>query len=448
MDSILIDDIILHDVRFDTSTTLSGSDARSKSPDYSCVYIVIKTNNINLNGYSLVFTLGKGNSVIKSAINEYIPLLKNNTLEYITTNFRYICNKLTNDQQMCWIGPDKGASHMAAGGLINCIWDLWAKYVNKPLWKLISDMPSKQLISLLDFNYMDKVLKESDALHILDENLDTRNDRINDVENDGLEAYTTSIGWSGYSNELIKEKCKKSLDEGFKNFKIKVGSDLKNDMDRSSLIRKEIGWNKRLMMDSNGIWDYNNARTNMIFLKKFNPYWIEEPTHPDDIIAHSDLQKDLYPIKIATGEQCPNKIMFKQFIQLGGFSILQTDINRLAGLNEWLVVALMAKKYGIPICTHAGGVGLCQMAAHLAAIDYICIANTTEDRITEYVEHLQEHFVNPVKICDGAYVLPSNIGLGLELKKNAIDKYSYPNGTFWKNNNIIKNKLWCEPLNL
>ncbi len=443
MESILIDDIMLQDIRFDTSTTLSGSDARSKSPDYSCIYIVIKTNKIELSGYSLVFTLGKGNSVIKSAINEYIPLLKNNNLQYITDNFRTICHNLTNDQQMCWIGPDKGAYYMAAGGLINCIWDLWSRYENKPLWKLITDMTSQQLISLLDFNYMEPVIKETDAFYLLNENFESRYDRVNDIKKDGLEAYTTSIGWSGYSNDLIKQKCKQSLETGFKNFKMKVGSDLENDLDRSAIIRKEIGWNKRLMMDSNGIWDYNDAKTNMMSLKKFNPYWIEEPTHPDDIIAHSNLLRDLYPIKIATGEQCPNKIMFKQFIQFGGFSILQTDINRLAGLNEWLVVALMAKKYGIPICTHAGGVGLCQMAAHLAAIDYICIAHTSEDRITEYVDHLQEHFVNPVTIRDGCYELPSTIGLGLELKNTTIEKYAFPDGTFWKiNNTIINDKMW------
>ena len=293
MDLIILKEIILKDIRFDTSSTLSGSDARSKSPDYSCIYIILKTNKIDLYGNSLVFTLGKGNTVIKSALTELILIIKNKSLKYLIDNFKIISNKLTNDEQMCWIGPEKGASHMAAGGLINGIWDLWSKYEKKPLWKHISDMHTNKLIDLLDFKYMEPVLKESDALDILQENIDTRIDRIRDIENEGLEAYTTSIGWSGYTSDLIKKKCEESLKEGFKNFKIKVGSDINNDIERSQLIRKKIGWNKRLMMDANSIWDYENAKKNMIFLKKYNPYWIEEPTHPDDIIAHSQLQKDI-----------------------------------------------------------------------------------------------------------------------------------------------------------
>ncbi len=439
MNLVTIQDIIVHDLRFDTSTTLSGSDARSKSPDYSCIYLILKTNEDELNGCSLVFTLGKGNSVVEAAINELKPILNGLNLEFIIKNMKDLYNQLTNDQQMCWIGPDKGASHMAAGGLINSIWDLWAKYEEKPLWRLISDMDPIQLIDLLNFQYMDNVISEIDVGNILQENKDTRNDRIHDLEKNGLEAYTTSIGWSGYSNEEIETKCQLALNDGFKNFKMKVGFDLKKDMERAELIRKNIGWNKRLMMDANGVWDVTTARKKMIFLKKFNPYWIEEPTHPDDVIGHIKIKDEIFPVKVATGEQCPNKIMFKQFIQSEAISILQTDINRLAGLNEWLVVVLMAKKYGIPVCTHAGGIGLCQMAAHLAAIDYICIANSTEDRITEYVEHLQEHFKYPVSIKDGNYLLPTALGLGLELKNETISKYSFPNGSFWINQ---KDKWW------
>jgi len=443
MNKIILDDIILHDIRFDTSSSLSGSDARSKSPDYSCVYITLKTNQIDLVGNSLVFTLGKGNQVIKTAIHEYIPIIKNKTLQDIIENFKEINNKIINDEQMCWIGPEKGASHMAAGGLINGLWDLWAKYEKKPLWKLISDLDTRELINLLDFNYMDPLLEESEAIKILNQNINSRNDRIEDIIKHGLEAYTTSIGWSGYTNKEIIDKCNNSLEDGFKNFKMKVGSNIEIDVERASLIRKYIGWNKRLMMDANGIWDYTTALKNLGILQKFNPYWIEEPTHPDDVMAHLYLKSNIHPIKIATGEQCPNKVMFKQYIQLGGFSILQTDINRLASVSEWLVVAILAKKYGYPICTHAGGVGLCQMAAHLAAIDYICIANSTEDRITEYVDHLQEHFVNPVKINNGSYALPSSYGLGLELKQSSIENYSFPNGKFWKRNiALVKQKLW------
>lgn len=435
MDSIIIKDILVYDLRFDTSSTLSGSDARSSSPDYSCIYLIFKTNKNDLEGCSLVFTLGKGNSVVEAAVNELIPVLKGLDLKFIVDNMKSIHNQLTNDEQMCWIGPDKGPSHMAAGGLINGIWDLWAKYEEKPLWKLISEMDTTQLINLLDNQYLNKILSIVDIDYILRENIDTRKQRIIDLENNGLEAYTTSIGWSGYTNEEIKEKCKLALYDGFKNFKMKVGSDIKIDMERADLIRQNIGWNKRLMMDANGVWDVKTAKEKMILLKKYEPYWIEEPTHPDDVIGHLEIKDKIYPVKVATGEQCPNKIMFKQFLQSKALSILQTDINRLAGLNEWFIVALMAKKYGIPVCIHAGGIGLCQMAAHLAAIDYICIANSTEDRLTEYVDHLQEHFINPVSIKNGNYLLPTALGFGLEIKNETIKKYTFPNGSFWDNNN-------------
>ena len=334
MDLITIDFIELYDLRFDTSTSLSGSDARSSSPDYSCIYIILKTNKKDLNGCSLVFTLGKGNSVVESSLYELKNKIEGKTLYYIINNFKKINNDLINDEQMCWIGPDKGAYHMAAGGLINAIWDLWAKYEKKPLWKLISDMDTMHLVNILDFHYLEPVLNKKEALKILNENFDTRKDRELNLKEYGLEAYTTSIGWSGYSDSDVKDKCVESLKNGFKNFKMKVGVDIKRDIERANIIRKLIGWHNRLMIDANGVWDYKTARENINFLKRFNIYWVEEPTHPDDIIAHADLKKEIYPIKVATGEQCPNKIMFKQFMQIGGLSILQTDINRLAGINN------------------------------------------------------------------------------------------------------------------
>ena len=432
MDNIIINDAITYDLRFPTSVNLDGSDARSTSPDYSCVYLILKTNK-NIEGIALSFTLGKGNSVVKKAVDELIPIIINKSLHFIIQNMKMIYSELTNDTQMCWIGPEKGVTHLAASCILNSIWDLWCKFVNKPLWKLISEMQTSELIDLLNFEYILSELSPADSYNILDSNKNSRIERIDNLKKNGLVAYTTSVGWIGYSNDEIIEKCKIQLENGFKNFKMKVGNNLAQDIERAELIRKCIGWDNKLMMDANGVWNTECAIFNIKRLAQFRPYWIEEPTHPDDIIGHNEIQQKIYPIKVATGEQCPNKVMFKQFLKSYSISILQTDINRLASVNEWLVVAMLAHKFGIPMCMHAGGVGLCQMAVHLAAIDFICISNNTTDRITEYVEHLQEHFENPVKIRNGNYQLPETIGIGLKIKKESIEKYIYPEGYYWKN---------------
>ena len=432
MDEILITDIVVKDIRFPTSKTLDGSDAMNKDPDYSAAYVILQTNHPKgIEGHGLTFTIGRGNELCVAAINALSHLIIGKSLESFTSNMGEFWKMITGDSQLRWLGPEKGVIHLATGAIVNAVWDLYAKTEQKPLWQLLADMTPEELIKCIDFTYITDAITPEEGLKILKENSATKQERINDLLKNGYPAYTTSAGWLGYSDEKMRDLCREAKEEGFKHLKIKVGSNLQDDIRRTKIIREEIGEDLKLMMDANQKWDVDEAIANMKELAKFNPWWIEEPTSPDDILGHAKITKAVTPIKVASGEHCQNRVMFKQLMQADAIQICQIDSCRVGGVNEVLAILLMAAKFKIPVCPHAGGVGLCEYVQHLSMIDYIAISCSKEDRIIEYVDHLHEHFLDPVKIIDGCYMPPSVRGYSITMKKESLIDYEFPDGKIW-----------------
>lgn len=428
---ILITDIEVKDIRFPTSKSLDGSDAMNPDPDYSAAYVILKTDS-GLEGHGLTFTIGRGNELCAAAIQSLAPLVLGKKLGDFTSNMGDFWKMITGDSQLRWLGPEKGVIHLATAAVVNAVWDLYAKAEKRPLWKLLADMSPEELISCVDFTYITDAITPTEALEMLRKHAPTKQKRIEDLLKNGYPAYTTSAGWLGYSDDKMRKLCREAKAEGFKHMKIKVGKDLEDDMRRASIIREEIGDDLKLMMDANQKWDVGEAIENMESLKKFNPWWIEEPTSPDDILGHAAIAKAIAPIKVATGEHCQNRVIFKQLMQAGAIEICQIDSCRLGGVNEVLAVLLMAAKFKIPVCPHAGGVGLCEYVQHLSMIDYIAISGSKEDRIIEYVDHLHEHFYDPVVIKNGAYMPPQLPGYSITMKEDSLRDYEFPMGKIWK----------------
>jgi len=435
MQHINITSIEVKDVRFPTSKTLDGSDAMNPDPDYSAAYIILKTNHPEqLEGHGLTFTIGRGNELCVAAIQSLSHLIIGKSLASFTKDMGAFWKMITGDSQYRWLGPEKGIIHLATGAIVNAVWDLYAKTENKPLWKLLADMTPTELVKCVDFTYITDAITPKEALELLEKNKSSKQERINSLIKNGYPAYTTSAGWLGYSDDKMRKLCKEAKEEGFKHMKIKVGSDLQDDMRRAAIIREEIGDDLQLMMDANQKWDVDEAIENMASLATFNPLWIEEPTSPDDILGHAKIAKAVAPIKVATGEHCQNRVMFKQLMQAGAIDICQIDSCRVGGVNEILAILLMAAKFEIPVCPHAGGVGLCEYVQHLSMIDFIAISGSTEGRIIEYVDHLHDHFLDPVVIKNGAYMPPSAAGYSITMKKQSLKDYEFPQGIIWKNN--------------
>ncbi|MBU2945391.1 L-fuconate dehydratase [Zobellia uliginosa] len=428
-----ITNVEIKDVRFPTSKSLDGSDAMNPDPDYSAAYVILKTNSPQgLEGHGLTFTIGRGNELCAAAIQSLAPLLVGKTLESFTADMGAFWKMITGDSQLRWLGPEKGVIHLATGAMVNAVWDLYAKAEGKPLWKLLADMTPEELVRCVDFTYITDAVTPEEALAMLKEKESSKQERIAKLKQDGYPAYTTSAGWLGYSDDKMRRLCREAKAAGFDHMKIKVGSDLQDDMRRAAIIREEIGDDLRLMMDANQKWDVDEAIENMAELKKFNPYWIEEPTSPDDILGHAKIAKAVAPIKVATGEHCQNRVMFKQLMQANAIEICQIDSCRVGGVNEILAILFMAAKFNIPVCPHAGGVGLCEYVQHLSMIDYIAISASLENRIIEYVDHLHEHFFDPVVIKNGAYMPPSMAGYSITMKPESLAEYSFPNGSYWE----------------
>lgn len=429
----LIVDVVVKDIRFPTSRYLDGSDAMNPDPDYSAAYVILKTDHPDgLEGHGLTFTIGRGNELCVAAVHALASLVKGKTLESFTWNMGAFWKMITGDSQLRWLGPEKGVIHLVTGAVVNAVWDLYAKMEGKPLWKLLADMDPEQLVSCIDFTYITDALTPKEALEILRKQESTKQDRIKRLMDNGYPAYTTSAGWLGYSDDKMRRLCREAKAAGFMHMKIKVGADLKDDIRRASIIREEIGDDLKLMMDANQKWDVDEAISNMAELKKFNPWWIEEPTSPDDILGHAKIARAVAPIKVATGEHCQNRVMFKQLMQADAIGICQIDSCRVGGVNEILAILLMAAKFNIPVCPHAGGVGLCEYVQHLSMLDYISISGTMEDRIIEYVDHLHEHFYDPVVIKEGAYMPPELPGYSITMKAQSLIDYSFPDGKVWK----------------
>lgn len=429
---IIIESVEARDIRFPTSKNLDGSDAINKDPDYSAAYAIIKTNDPSLEGQGFTFTEGRGNELCVAAIRSLSYLLIGKSLNEITSDMRKFWQMITGDSQLRWLGPEKGIIHMATGALVNAVWDLYAKSEGKPLWKLVSDMTPKQLVDCIDFTYLTDVIVPDEAVEMLSRLEDSKEDRVNYLLKAGYPAYNTSVGWLGYSENKIRRLSRQAKSEGWTHLKMKVGANIEEDVRRAQIIREEIGEDMKLMMDANQIWEVHEAIENIQRLAKFNPWWIEEPTSPDDIAGFLTIAKAVAPIKVATGEHGQNRVIFKQFLQSGAIGICQIDSCRVGGVNEVLSIMLMAAKFNIPICPHAGGVGLCEYVQHLSMIDYISISGTMENRITEYVDHLHEHFVNPVIIKNGRYSVPAAPGYSATMKPESLEAYSFPNGKIWK----------------
>lgn len=428
-----ITDILIKDIRFPTSKTLDGSDAMNTDPDYSAAYVILKTDQPEFEGHGLTFTIGRGNELCAAAIASLAPRIKGKKLEDFTSDMGGFWKMITGDSQLRWLGPEKGVIHLATGAIVNAVWDLYAKVQKKPLWKLLADMSPEELVRCIDFTYISDVVTPEEAIAFLKSKEKGKKERIDYLLTHGYPAYTTSAGWLGYSDEKMRRLCREAKEEGFKHMKIKVGSNLDDDIRRATIIREEIGDDLKLMMDANQKWDVDQAIENMEALKEFNPWWIEEPTSPDDILGHARIAKAVAPIKVATGEHCQNRVIFKQLMQADAMQICQIDSCRVGGVNENLAIMLMAAKFGIPVCPHAGGVGLCEYVQHLSMIDFIAISGSMEDRIIEFVDHLHEHFLDPVQIKNGAYMPPQMPGYSITMKQDSLEKYSFPDGEVWMN---------------
>jgi len=425
-----ITEVRMLDVRFPTSRDQDGSDALNLG-DYSATYVTLLTES-GLSGDGLTFTNGRGNEVCVAAVHALKHHVVGRKLNDIVADLRGFVRSLTADKQLRWLGPEKGILHMATGALVNAVWDLWAKREAKPLWKLLVDLDPKQIVDAIDFSYITDVLTPDEALEILRRQAAGKAKREAEMRRDGYPAYTTSTGWLGYSDEKVRKLCREAIAQGWTAFKMKVGPNLRDNIRRAALMREEIGNERRLMMDANQCWDVGEAILQMKELARFQPWWIEEPTSPDDVLGHARIARAVSPIGVATGEVCQNRVLFKQFLQANAIRFLQVDSCRMAGVNEVLGVLLMAAKFGVPVCPHAGGVGLCEYVQHISIFDYIAVSGTLQDRVCEYVDHLHEHFVDPVVIRNARYVAPARPGYSITMKPESLAAYQFPAGRVWQ----------------
>jgi len=429
MSEITIKSVQVIDLRFPTSRESIGSDAVNKDPDYSAAYCILATDSA-FEGHGLTFTLGRGTELCVTALEYLSQYVVGRTLSSITNDWVAFCRLLTDDSQFRWLGPEKGVIHMAAGALINAVWDLYAKAEGKPLWRLLAELSPEQIVAAVDFRYIDDAISREEALAILEASQDGVAERIAILEAEGYPAYTTSAGWFGYSEEKIRRLCREGLAEGWTHFKLKVGGEPAEDLRRGHIVREEIGWENKIMVDANQKWGVLEAIKKTNYLKPLDPWWMEEPTNPDDILGHARIRRET-GVRIATGEHCQNRIMFKQLLQAGSIDVCQIDSCRVAGVNENLAIILMAAKFGVPVCPHAGGVGLCEYVQHLSMFDFLRVSMTTEDRVIEFVDHLHEHFLDPVVIRRGRYMPPEKPGYSIEIFPESLAKFTFPDGAAW-----------------
>ncbi|MFF8895565.1 enolase C-terminal domain-like protein [Brevibacterium casei] len=430
----LITDITVTDVRFPTSLELDGSDAVNVDPDYSAAYVAIHAGDGDAAevGHGLVFTAGRGNELIVAAMESYAPLLIGRELDDLLADLGAASALLVHDSQLRWLGPEKGVTQMAAGGLLGALWDLAARRAGKPLWRHLAELPAEDLVAAIDFIHLRNALTEEEALEMLRAGEDGLAERIAEIEASGVPAYTTSPGWLGYSDEKLVRLAKEAVAEGFTQIKLKVGGSLEDDRRRLALARETVGPDIRIAIDANQKWETGEAIDWVNALAEFDPYWIEEPTSTDEILGHAEIRRGVAPIKVATGEAVHNRIMVKQLLQAEAIDILQLDSTRVAGVNENLAILLLAKKFGIPVCPHAGGVGLCELVQHLALFDAARVAGQTDDRVVEYVDHLHEHFVDPAVVVDGRYRAPTAPGTSARMVEGSVTEWTYPDGPGWQ----------------
>jgi L-fuconate dehydratase len=431
MNPLTITDVRVLDIRFPTSISDIGSDSVNKDPDYSAAYCILETDGA-LKGHGLTFTLGRGNELCVLAIQFLSRYVIGRTLSSITDDLAAFQREVTGDTQFRWLGPEKGVVHLAAGALVNAVWDLYARVEGKPLWQLLAEMEPEQIVKSIDFRYITDALTPEEALLLLRKNRPGYEERLALLKKNGYPAYTTSVGWFGFSDDKIKHLASNAMAQGWTNFKLKVGGKEADDLRRARLMRAEIGPNCRLMADANQKWDVDEAIRRTKQLAEVDLWWMEEPTSPDDILGYARIRKAVAPTKIATGEHCQNRVIFKQLLQAGAIDVCQIDGCRVAGVTENLAILLMASKFGVPVCPHAGGVGLCEYVQHLSMFDYLRVSGSMENRMIEYVDHLHEHFTNPVVVQNGHYRVPLRPGNSIEMLPQTLEDYDFVDGRIWK----------------
>ncbi|AXA45085.1 L-fuconate dehydratase [Rhizobium leguminosarum] len=420
-----ITDLRVFDLRFPTSQSLDGSDAMNPDPDYSAAYVILDTDAPDLAGHGLTFTIGRGNDICCMAIEAMRHLVVGADLAEVLAHPGTFWRHLTSDSQLRWIGPEKGAIHLATGAVVNAVWDLLAKQAGKPVWRLVAEMSAEEIADIVDYRYLTDVLTRAEAVEILKRAEAGKTERMAILEKEGYACYTTSAGWLGYGDEKLRRLCQEAIDAGFNHIKMKVGRDLEDDVRRLRIAREVIGPDRYLMIDANQVWDVGPAIDWVKALSFAKPFFIEEPTSPDDVAGHRKIRQAIAPVKVATGEMCQNRIMFKQFIAEGAIDIVQIDSCRMGGLNEVLAVLLIAAKFDLPVWPHAGGVGLCEYVQHLSMIDYVAVSGTKDGRVIEYVDHLHEHFLDPCLIENAAYMPPTLPGFSIEMKSASISNYTF-----------------------
>ena len=419
------------DVRFPTSDNLDGSDAMNPDPDYSAAYVVLETNGGD-QGYGHIFTIGRGNDLCCAAIEAMQHLVLGWDLNDIKQRPADFYNHLKSDSQLRWLGPEKGVIHMAMGAVMNAVWDLWSRTEGKPIWRLLTDMSPEAFVQCIDFRYLGDVLTRDEALDMVRANEPGKLERAVEMETRGYPCYTTSAGWLGYPDDKMRELCRDAVEQGFTHLKFKVGRDLEDDKRRLSIAREELGPDVRLMIDANQVWEVPEAIAWINALAEYAPWFIEEPTSPDDIMGHKAIRDAIHPIGVATGEHCQNRVLFKQFITNDALDVVQIDACRLASLNEILAVYLVAAKFDKLVCPHAGGVGLCEYVQHLSMIDYTRISAEIGDRVIEFADHLHEHYENPCIVRNGRYIAPATPGFGVKIKDASVAAYRFPSGDIWR----------------
>jgi len=420
----------VHDVRFPTSEQLDGSDAMNPDPDYSAAYVVLHTDG-GPPGHGLCFTIGRGNDVMAAAIRSLAPYLVGRPVPATAAGLAALHHDLTHDSQLRWLGPEKGVMHMAAGAVINAAWDLAAARAGLPVWEFLAALTPEELVSLVDFRYLTDALTPDEALALLRAAVPGRAGRAARLKAEGYPAYTTSPGWLGYDDGKLVRLAKQAVADGFGQIKLKVGACLDDDTRRMRLARDAVGPGVRIAVDANQRWDVAEAVRWMTALAPYAPHWIEEPTSPDDVLGHAAVRTG-QPVKVATGEHVANRVVFKQLLQAGAVDFVQIDAARVAGVNENLAILLLAAKYGVPVCPHAGGVGLCELVQHLAMFDYVAVSGSREDRVIEYVDHLHDHFSDPAVVERGRYRAPTAPGFSARMKPASVAAHRFPDGPVWR----------------
>lgn len=431
-----VTDFEVHDIRFPTSEQLDGSDAMNPDPDYSAAYVVLRTGAADgdgapAEGHGFCFTIGRGNEVMAAAIEALRPYLTGRPVPRTAADLGALYRDLTHDSQLRWLGPEKGVMHMAAGAVVNAAWDLAATLAGRPVWQFLAEMTPEELVSLVDFRYLTDALTPDEALAILRAAEPGRAERAARLRAEGYPAYTTSPGWLGYPDDKLVRLAEQAVADGFTQIKLKVGGRVEDDVRRMALAREAVGPGVRIAVDANQRWDVADAVAWMTALAPYDPHWIEEPTSPDDVLGHAAVRAG-QPVKVATGEHVANRVVFKQLLQAGAVDFVQIDAARVAGVNENLAILLLAAKYGVPVCPHAGGVGLCELVQHLSMFDFVAVSGTWEDRVIEYVDHLHEHFTDPTVIANGRYTAPAAPGFSARMRPESIAAHRYPQGPVWQ----------------